>query len=70
MDLAVIIGIGAFIILGIMVVLLWLSSRHEGDDSITQEIIIKANTGVIDIQADASTPAAAPAKPDTQEDGH
>lgn len=44
MGLALIIGIGAFVILGIMFVLLHLSAdKEERDDPITQEIIIKAN---------------------------
>lgn len=47
MELALIVGIGAFIILGIMFALLWASTKRE--DSITQEIIIKANTGTVNV---------------------
>lgn len=51
MELALIVGIGAFIILGVMFALLWLSSRREErNDSVTQEIIIKANTGTVNIE--------------------
>lgn len=50
MDLAILIGIGAFVILGIMFALLWASGvREEREDTITQEVIIKANTGIIDV---------------------
>jgi hypothetical protein len=51
MDLlAILIGIGAFIILVAMLALLWLSSRQEEqEDAVTQEIIIKANTGPIHV---------------------
>jgi len=51
MDLAVVLGLCAFIILGIMIVLLWLSSRKETSDPITQEIIVKANTGPVVVNA-------------------
>jgi hypothetical protein len=51
MELAVLLGIGAFIILGIMVALLSLSSRRETSDPVTQEIIVKANTGPVIIHA-------------------
>lgn len=52
MDLAILIGIGAFVILGIMFALLWESGmRDEQEDVITQEVIIKANTGNIDVHA-------------------
>ncbi len=52
MELALIVGIGAFIILGIMFALLGLSSRRdEKDDAVTQEIIIKATTGPIVVNA-------------------
>ena len=52
MGLALFIGIGAFVILGIMFALLWLSSRQEErEDVVTQEIIIKANTGSVIVQA-------------------
>lgn len=52
MDLAILIGIGAFVILGIMFALLWASGiREEREDTITQEVIIKANTGTIDVHA-------------------
>lgn len=50
MELALIVGIGAFIILGIMFALLWASTkREEREDSITQEIIIKANTRTVNV---------------------
>ena len=56
MELALIVGIAAFIILGIMFALLWLSSRQdEREDSVTQEIIIKANTGSVSVQAPVIT---------------
>ena len=58
MELALIVGIGAFIILGVMFALLWASSRaDERDDAVTQEIIIKANTttGPIVVQAPVIT---------------
>lgn len=52
MDLSLIIGVGAFVILGVMFALLRLSSRQdERDDPITQEIIIKANTGPVTVNA-------------------
>lgn len=54
----ILVGIGAFVILGIMFVLLWLSSRREErEDTITQEIIVKANTGPVVINAEAGEPA-------------
>ncbi len=50
MELALIVGIGAFIILGVMFALLWASSRRdERNDAVTQEIIIKANTGTVNV---------------------
>ena len=56
MGLALFIGIGAFVILGIMFALLWLSSRREErEDVVTQEIIIKANTGPVIVQAPLPT---------------
>lgn len=58
MELALIVGIGAFIILGIMFALLWASSkRDEEEDTVTQEIIIKANTqtGPISVHAPVIT---------------
>ena len=56
MELALAISIGAFIILGVMFALLWLSSRRdEREDAVTQEIIVKANTGPIVIQAPVIT---------------
>ena len=52
MAVALIIGIGAFIILGVMFALLWLSSRQEEKyDAVTQEVIIKANTGPVVVSA-------------------
>lgn len=58
MELALIvgIGIGAFIILGVMFALLWLSSiREEREDAVTQEIIVKANTSPVIVQAPVIT---------------
>lgn len=50
MDISLIVGIGAFVILGVMFALLWLSSRQdERSDPITQEIIIKANTAPVTV---------------------
>lgn len=50
MALPLLIGIGAFIILGIMFALLWMSSRaEERNDPVTQEIIVKANTGPVTV---------------------
>lgn len=46
------IGIAAFVILLIMLALLWESSREEEqNDPVTQEIIIKANTGPVVVNA-------------------
>ncbi|UDL16313.1 membrane protein [Microbacterium phage Zooman] len=51
MELALIVGIGAFIILGAMFALLWASSRRdEAEDIVTQEIIVKANTATVVVQ--------------------
>jgi hypothetical protein len=51
MELALIVGIGAFIILGVMFALLWASSRRdEAEDIVTQEIIVKANTASVVVQ--------------------
>lgn len=48
MELALIVGIMAFIILGVMFALLWASSkRDEREDVVTQEIIVKANTSPV-----------------------
>ena len=56
MDLAVILGIGAFVILEIMLALLWVSRRQdERRDPITQEIIIKANTGPVTVNTTLPT---------------
>lgn len=56
MELALIVGIGAFIILGVMFALLWASSRREErDDAVTQEIIIKVNTSPVVVQAPVIT---------------
>lgn len=53
MDLPVIIGIAAFIILGIMFALLRASStRDEAEDAVTREIIIRAATGSIEVNAE------------------
>lgn len=52
MDLAIVISIGAFVILGVMFALLRASSRYdERNDSVTQEIIIRANTGPVHVHA-------------------
>jgi hypothetical protein len=52
MELALIVGIGAFIILGVMFALLWASSRRdEAEDIVTQEIIVKANTASVVVQS-------------------
>lgn len=56
MELALIVGIGAFVILGIMFALLWASSkRDEAQDVVTQEIIVKANTSPVIVQAPGIT---------------
>ena len=56
MELALIVGIGAFVILGIMFVLFWASSkRDEAQDVVTQEIIVKANTSPVIVQAPVIT---------------
>ena len=50
MELAIIVGIWVFIFQRIMFALLWASTkREEREDSITQEIIIKANTGTVNV---------------------
>jgi len=55
--LPLLVGIGAFIILGIMFALLWVSAlEDEKKDAVTQEIIIKANTGPVVIHAPVSPP--------------
>ena len=47
-----IIGLIAFIVLAVMLVLLWASGRHDdATDIVTQEIIVKANTGPVTIAA-------------------
>lgn len=52
-ELPLIVGIGAFIILGIMFALLWVSTkRDEEKDTVTREVIIKAQTGTISVQAE------------------
>jgi len=51
MDLAIILGLAAFLTLGVMVALLWLSSRKETSDPVTQEIIVRAQTGPIIVNA-------------------
>ncbi len=51
MVIPILVGIGAFVILAVMFALLWLSSREdEQRDSVTQEIIIKANTAPVKVQ--------------------
>lgn len=58
MELPLIIGIAAFIVLGIMFALLWASTVHdERNDDVTREIIIKANTGSIRVQAEVGDSA-------------
>lgn len=57
MDLPVLIGIAAFIILGIMFALLRASSsRDEAEDAVTREIIIRAATGSIEVHAELTDP--------------
>ena len=57
MELPVLIGIGAFIILGIMFALLWASSKEdEKSDAVTREIIIRAQTGEIHVNAKVGGP--------------
>lgn len=48
---AICVGIGAFILIGVMVALLALSSRGEADDPVTQEIIVRASTGPVVVNA-------------------
>lgn len=56
MELALIVGIGAFVILGIMFALLWASSKRDwSEDSVTQDIIVKANTAPVIVQAPVVT---------------
>lgn len=56
MELALIVGIMAFIILGVMFALLRASSkRDEAQDVVTQEIIVKANTSPVIVQAPVIT---------------
>ena len=51
MGLELIIGIGAFVVLGIMLAMLHLSSvRDEAHDPITEEVIIRAETGPVQTQ--------------------
>ena len=57
MDLAILIGIGAFVILGIMFALLWASSKEdEESDAVTREVIIRAQTGEIHVNAKLGEP--------------
>lgn len=52
MELPIILGIAAFLILAVMFALLRRSSkRDEQNDPITQEIIIKAHTGPVTVNA-------------------
>ena len=58
MELSLIIGVAAFIVLGIMFALLWASSRKdELEDEVTREVIIKAHTGTIRVQAEVGDSA-------------
>lgn len=51
-TLAVFVAIGAFIILGIMFALLGASGRKDARlDPITQQIIIRASTGPVEVNA-------------------
>ncbi len=53
MVLILVIGISAFVILAVMFVLLWASSREdERNDAVTAEIIIKANTAPVKIDTE------------------
>jgi hypothetical protein len=62
MALPILVGVGAFVILAIMLALLWTSARSdEKTDAVTQEIIIKANTGPVIVHAPVDT---------TQEEEH
>ena len=55
MDMSLIVGIGAFVILGLMFALLWLSGRHdEKVDTVTQEIIVRANTAPVTVVANVT----------------
>ena len=50
--LAVFVAVGAFIILGIMFALLGVSGREDAKlDPITQQIIIRASTGPVEVNA-------------------
>jgi hypothetical protein len=49
MILAIILGVAAFVLLGVMFALLGLSSRKENSDPVTQEIIVKAHTGPVHV---------------------
>lgn len=52
MELPIIIGVAAFVILAIMFILLRVSDkRAERRDPVTQEIIIKANAGDVNVHA-------------------
>ena len=49
---ALMVAVGAFIILGIMFALLAASGRRDSElDPITQQIIIKASTGPVEVNA-------------------
>lgn len=55
MLLAIFVGSGAFLVLAAMTALLWLADREaERNDSVTQEIIIKANTAPVTVNAPAT----------------
>ena len=54
MGVELLVGLSAFVILGIMFALLHVSSRRaELDDPITEEIIIRAETGPIRTREEA-----------------
>lgn len=56
MELALIVGIMAFVILGFMFALLWASTKRDWrEDAVTQEIIVKANTSPVVVQAPVVT---------------
>lgn len=57
LALTIMIGVGAFIVLGIMFALLRVSSNHdERNDIITEEIIVKATTATINVAPESTDP--------------
>lgn len=56
MSLAILIGLGAFITLGVMFALLWASGkREEREDTITQDMIARVTTGMIKVHIKKQT---------------